>query len=91
MWVYRSDIVSADAIAPGSLVGVTDERGKLLGTALYSSTSQIAIRLISPDPVADFPACSASALPTPSPTGSLWCATPMPIASSSAKPIFCPD
>jgi 23S rRNA (cytosine1962-C5)-methyltransferase len=56
VWVYRSDVLSADAIAPGSLVAVTDQRGKPLGTALYSSTSQIAIRLISTDPVADFPA-----------------------------------
>jgi 23S rRNA (cytosine1962-C5)-methyltransferase len=55
VWVYRSDLLSADAIAPGSLVAVTDQRGKPLGTALYSSTSQIAIRLISPDAVADFP------------------------------------
>jgi 23S rRNA (cytosine1962-C5)-methyltransferase len=55
-WVYRSDVLSADAIPPGSLVAVTDQRGKPLGTALYSSTSQIAIRLLSPDPVADFPA-----------------------------------
>jgi 23S rRNA (cytosine1962-C5)-methyltransferase len=56
VWVYRSDILSADGVQPGSLVAVTDQRGKLLGTALYSSTSQIAIRLISPDPVADLPA-----------------------------------
>ena len=56
IWVYRSDILSADDAQPGSLVAVTDQRGKPLGTALYSSTSQIAIRLISPEPVADFPA-----------------------------------
>jgi 23S rRNA (cytosine1962-C5)-methyltransferase len=56
VWVYRSDVVSADGIAPGSLVTVTDPRGKPLGTALYSSSSQIAIRLISHDPVSDFPA-----------------------------------
>src|SRR5271165_6240848 len=56
VWVYRSDIVSADGTAPGSLVTVADTRGKPLGTALYSSSSQIAIRLISHDPVADFPA-----------------------------------
>ncbi len=56
VWVYRSDVLSADAIPPGSLIAVTDQRGKPLGTALYSSTSQIAIRLISPDPIADFPA-----------------------------------
>lgn len=56
VWVYSSDVLPADAISPGSLVAVTDQRGKPLGTALYSSTSQIAIRLISTDPVADFPA-----------------------------------
>jgi 23S rRNA (cytosine1962-C5)-methyltransferase len=53
VWVYRSDIVSADGVLPGSLVTVTDHRGKPLGTALYSSSSQIAIRMISQDPVAD--------------------------------------
>src|SRR5882724_5469648 len=53
VWVYRSDIVSADGIAPGATVGVTDERGKLLGTALYSSSSQIAIRMISTHAVDD--------------------------------------
>jgi 23S rRNA (cytosine1962-C5)-methyltransferase len=56
VWVYRSDIVSADGVPPGSLVTVTDHRGKPLGTALYSSASQIAIRLISHEPVSDFPA-----------------------------------
>ncbi len=55
-WVYRSDIVSADGVAPGALVSVTDERGKLLGTALYSSSSQIAIRMVSTEPVKDLPA-----------------------------------
>lgn len=56
VWVYRSDILSADGVAPGSLVAVSDPRGKPLGTALYSSSSQIAIRLISREPVSDFPA-----------------------------------
>jgi 23S rRNA (cytosine1962-C5)-methyltransferase len=56
VWVYRSDIVAAESVPPGSLVHVFDHRGKLLGTALYSSSSQIAIRMISPEPVADFPA-----------------------------------
>ncbi len=53
VWVYRSDLISADDIPPGSLVSVADERGKPLGTALYSSTSQIAVRLISREPVKD--------------------------------------
>lgn len=56
VWVYRSDIVSAEGIAPGSLVSVTDHRDKPLGSALYSSSSQIAIRMISADPVADLAA-----------------------------------
>jgi 23S rRNA (cytosine1962-C5)-methyltransferase len=55
VWVYRSDIVSADGVAPGTAAGVTDERGKFLGTALYSSASQIAIRMISPHAVNDLP------------------------------------
>jgi 23S rRNA (cytosine1962-C5)-methyltransferase len=50
-WIYRSDLISAEGIAPGSLVDVADERGRFLGTALYSSASQIAIRLLSRQPV----------------------------------------
>jgi 23S rRNA (cytosine1962-C5)-methyltransferase len=56
VWVYRSDIVSADGVPAGSLVSVVDHRGQALGCALYSSASQIAIRLISHEPVADLPA-----------------------------------
>jgi 23S rRNA (cytosine1962-C5)-methyltransferase len=56
VWVYRSDVVSADGVSPGSPVTVTDHRGQALGIALYSSASQIAIRLISREPVADLPA-----------------------------------
>src|SRR6516162_7896437 len=54
-WVYRSDITSADNIPPGSLVSVADQRGKPLGAALYSSSSQIAIRMLSHEPVSDLP------------------------------------
>ena len=53
MWVYRSDILAADGIPPGALVGVVDERVKFLGTALYSSASQIAIRMIAKETVKD--------------------------------------
>ena len=53
VWVYRSDIISADGAAPGAAVSVTEERGKFLGTALYSSSSQIAIRMISSHAVDD--------------------------------------
>ena len=54
VWIYRSDVVSADGVLPGALVRVTDERGKLLGSALYSSSSQIALRMISRETVTDF-------------------------------------
>jgi 23S rRNA (cytosine1962-C5)-methyltransferase len=48
LWVYRSDLASTDAPA-GSLVEVRDERGRRHGSALYSSSSQIAIRLLTTD------------------------------------------
>ncbi len=56
VWVYRSDLVSEDGVAIGSVVAVKDQRGKFLGTALYSSSSQIALRLIAHEAVADFSA-----------------------------------
>ncbi len=58
-WVYRSDVTEANGVPPGSLVRVLDLRGKFLGTALYSSSSQIAIRMISHGSVADLPALVA--------------------------------
>ena len=49
VWVYRSDVSSAESeIASGALVRVADHRGKPLGTAFYSSASQIAIRMLTP-------------------------------------------
>lgn len=44
MWVYRSDVRSAEA-GPGAIVRVTDERKKFLGQAFYSDKSQIAVRM----------------------------------------------
>jgi 23S rRNA (cytosine1962-C5)-methyltransferase len=58
-WVYRSDVVGADDIPSGALVRVHDSRGKFLGTALYSSSSQIAIRMISHGSVDGLPALVA--------------------------------
>lgn len=49
MWAYRSDLISTADVDAASTVLVKDERGKLLGTALYSSASQIALRLVSPE------------------------------------------
>jgi 23S rRNA (cytosine1962-C5)-methyltransferase len=54
VWIYRSDLVSAEGIPPGSLVSVVGQRGKFLAAALYSSTSQIAIRVVAHEPVSDF-------------------------------------
>jgi 23S rRNA (cytosine1962-C5)-methyltransferase len=50
LWVYASDIESIElpsADAPPALLPVADQRGLLLGSALYSPSSQIALRMIS--------------------------------------------
>jgi 23S rRNA (cytosine1962-C5)-methyltransferase len=56
VWVYRSDVLSTPGATPGAVIAVTEERGRFLGSALYSSSSQIALRMISAGPVGDFPA-----------------------------------
>ena len=88
VWVYRSDIVSASSVAPGTAIGVTDERGKFLGTALYSSSSQIAIRMISDRAVNDLPGLLRNAFGWPSIIERRLCTTRTPIGWSSARPIF---
>jgi 23S rRNA (cytosine1962-C5)-methyltransferase len=56
LWVYRSDVsqlvpaLGTSAPAPGSLVTVLDNRGIPMGTALYSSASQITLRMVSSTP-----------------------------------------
>jgi 23S rRNA (cytosine1962-C5)-methyltransferase len=52
LWVYRSDIEATEEseIAPGALVTVVDNRSIPLGSALYSTTSQIAARIVSRRP-----------------------------------------
>ena len=45
LWIYRSDLVVADA-AGGAVVSVKDERGNFIGQALYSDASQIALRFL---------------------------------------------
>jgi len=50
LWVYSSDIESInvpDSAQPPALLPVADSRGLLLGTALYSPASQIALRVVS--------------------------------------------
>jgi 23S rRNA (cytosine1962-C5)-methyltransferase len=53
LWVYRSDLAKAGEVAPGAFVHVQDERGRKLGSALYSSSSQIAIRLLTSAVIAE--------------------------------------
>jgi 23S rRNA (cytosine1962-C5)-methyltransferase len=49
LWVYASDIESIELLSADdspALLPVADQRGLLLGTALYSPTSQIALRIV---------------------------------------------
>jgi 23S rRNA (cytosine1962-C5)-methyltransferase len=46
-WIFSSDVVDRGAAEPGDTVRVVDAKGRVLGTAHYSSTSQIALRLLS--------------------------------------------
>jgi 23S rRNA (cytosine1962-C5)-methyltransferase len=63
VWVYRSDVVDTKDVQPGALVVAAEEQGgrgrpphtRVLGSALYSSASQIALRMISLHPVSDLP------------------------------------
>lgn len=56
VWVYRSEIEELRAgaenaeIAPGSVLSVLDARGVALGSAIFSSASQITLRLVSDAP-----------------------------------------
>ncbi|MDA1306508.1 MAG: class I SAM-dependent rRNA methyltransferase [Acidobacteria bacterium] len=48
-WIYQSDVLSVDA-DPGDLVEVKSERGRPLGRAFFSSTSQITLRMLGEGP-----------------------------------------
>jgi 23S rRNA (cytosine1962-C5)-methyltransferase len=61
VWVYRSDVEDLPGVEPDAdpsqlpvpgLIPVTDHRGILLGTALYSAASEISLRLVSRDAIA---------------------------------------
>ena len=45
LWIYRSDIIEA-AAGGGSVVTVKDEAGNFIGQALFSDSSQIALRFL---------------------------------------------
>jgi len=46
-WIFSSDLTDRGESQPGDAVRVLDPRNKFLGVAHYSSTSQIALRLLS--------------------------------------------
>lgn len=50
VWVYQSDIAAVNLDAPeAGLAPVYDQRGTLLGTALFNPASEIVLRWIAPD------------------------------------------
>ena len=49
-WIFRSDVVSTGDATAGELVHVLDPRGRFLGQAHYSTSSQIALRMLSRTP-----------------------------------------
>lgn len=49
LWIYQSDVLDVDAEG-GSVVSVKDERGNFIGQALFSDTSQIALRFLAQSP-----------------------------------------
>jgi 23S rRNA (cytosine1962-C5)-methyltransferase len=46
-WIFASDVIDRGAAQPGDAVQIVDKKGRPLGTAHYSSTSQITLRLLS--------------------------------------------
>jgi 23S rRNA (cytosine1962-C5)-methyltransferase len=46
LWIYKSDLEHPESVEPGMTVEVRDFRGRFLGRAFYSSSSQIALRLL---------------------------------------------
>ena len=47
LWIFASNVTDRGEAQPGDAVRVVDARGRNLGTAHYSSTSQITLRLLS--------------------------------------------
>ena len=46
-WIFSSDVIDRGEAKPGAAVIVMDHRARPIGTAHYSSTSQIALRMLS--------------------------------------------
>ena len=51
-WIYRSDVEKPPTLAAG-VIDVTDTRGRALGKALWSPTSEISLRLLDRNPAAE--------------------------------------
>ena len=96
LWVYASDIESLELPTgePPALVPVADSRGLLLGTALYSPASQIALRLVSREAIGEAELAAISWNPgcARQSGGGVRCSTsgPMPAGCASARPTNCP-
>lgn len=46
VWIYTSDVLNDAGAQPGALVHVVGPKEKILGSAIYSSSSQIKLRLL---------------------------------------------
>ena len=46
LWIYRADLLDTDGAEPGAVVRIADRRRHFFAQALYSSKSQIALRLL---------------------------------------------
>jgi 23S rRNA (cytosine1962-C5)-methyltransferase len=46
LWIYRGDVADASGAEPGDVVRLVDRKNRFWGQALYSSQSQIALRLL---------------------------------------------
>jgi 23S rRNA (cytosine1962-C5)-methyltransferase len=49
VWVYASDVLNDAGANPGALIHVIGPKDKVLGSAIYSSSSQIKLRLLGPE------------------------------------------
>ena len=49
-WIFRSDVVRHDAVAPGAVVEVRGPKDRPLGFAFFSSRSEIRLRMVSREP-----------------------------------------
>ena len=91
-WIFSSDVTDRDGAQPGAAVKVADPRGRPLGTAHYSSASQISLRMLSPQVEEIGRDFYLRRLPRRrrSPPHASCATAPTPIAWSTARPTCCP-